>query len=143
MKKILLTQGQNTLVNDKDYDYLIKWKWYAKKSTYSFYAARNEYKNGKQITIRMHRVIMNTPLGMETDHKDRNGLNNQRYNLHIVTRLENNNNKRTYKTNKSGFSGVYWHKKAKRWVATFRNKHLGQFLTKKEAINCRKKYAKN
>lgn len=41
---------------------------------------------------RMHRLIMGSPGGMEVDHKDRNGLNNTRENLRIVTHAENGQN---------------------------------------------------
>jgi hypothetical protein len=37
MKKIRLTQGKITLVDDKDFDYLNQWKWYAQKSHNTYY----------------------------------------------------------------------------------------------------------
>lgn len=41
MKKIKLTQGKYTLVDDSDYNVLIKYKWYAKNGENTFYAVRS------------------------------------------------------------------------------------------------------
>ena len=37
LKEITLTRGQCTLVDDKDFDWLNQWKWYAVKTKYQFY----------------------------------------------------------------------------------------------------------
>lgn len=100
MKKIYLTQGQFTLVDDEDYEYLSKWKWYAHRrdKKYTYYAIRTDYSNGKK-QIRMHNAIA-LKYGIndyeELDHIDRNGLNNQKDNLRTVTRGENNFNRRNF-----------------------------------------------
>lgn len=56
-------------------------------------------KNNKSISI--HRDIMNTPKGLQTDHINGNGLDNRRENLRIVTRVVNNQNRKLSKNNKS------------------------------------------
>jgi len=58
---------------------LTQWKWCAVKAKYGYYAYRGVYlgggkKNRKYKAIAMHRLIMNTPDGMECDHRDFNGL---------------------------------------------------------------------
>ena len=100
MKQIKLTQGKVALVDDGDFKWLIRWKWYAKESSNSWYAVRNETKaesaargavyscNGRR-KIRMHNSIMKPVEGMEVHHKDRDGLNNRRDNLEICTHSEN------------------------------------------------------
>jgi hypothetical protein len=56
--------------------------------------------------IWMHRFIMNTPDGMETDHRDMIRLNNQRYNLRTCTKAQNQRNRTKLSNNTSGFKGV-------------------------------------
>lgn len=107
MKKIPLTQGKFALVDDSDYENLVKFDWQAIKSGYCYYAVRNGARiKGKRTPVRMHMVIMETPKGMETDHIDGDGLNNQRKNLRVCTRSENQHNRTKYKNNTSGFKGV-------------------------------------
>lgn len=46
------------------------------------------------------------PTGFVSDHKDGNGLNNQKSNLRICTNAENIRNAKRYSTNTTGFKGV-------------------------------------
>lgn len=119
MKEILLNQGQVALVGDEDYEWLSQWKWYLIKNNELSYAYRastaNEIRQGSIKTIRMHRVIMNCPNGLQIDHIDGNGLNNQRDNLRIVTTRQNNQNRHDKRS--SIYPGVNWHKRDKKWRA--------------------------
>jgi len=130
MKEILLTQGKVALVDDEDFESLNAFKWHAKKSHNAFYAMRNSPRiNGKRHHIRMHREIINTPDGMETDHIDRNGLNNQRSNLRVVTNQQNQFNRNP--------KGYYFHKPTQKFQAQIwlngKNIYLGLFETALEA----------
>ena len=120
MKTIRLTQNQVVLVDDEDFEVLSQWKWCADKGRHTFYALR-KYRcpvDGKQHTIRMHRQILSTPVGMQTDHKDGNGLNNQRRNLRVCTCTENCQNRINLRTGiSSSFKGVHWNKRDKKWVS--------------------------
>jgi predicted RNA methylase len=90
MKTILLTNRGEALVDDEDFEFLNQWTWYAKRGkSNKDYAVRCIIQGGKKITVRMHRVIMNCPVGMTVDHHDRNTLNNQKFNLENVTSAEN------------------------------------------------------
>jgi len=138
MKEIKLTRNKITVVDDEDFEYLNQFKWYALKDYSTFYAVRNiRLRKGKQIKIRMHRVILNTPKGMETDHIDRCGWNNQRANLRICTTQENAMNRNPHKNSSSKFKGVSWHKCAKKWRAQLKYKgeviYLGCFLSERVA----------
>lgn len=88
MKKIPLTKGYEALVDDDDYDFLMRYKWYASvgSSTGTRVYARSRIK-GKMVY--MHKFIMNYPIGKVIDHIDNNPLNNQKSNLEAVTPLEN------------------------------------------------------
>lgn len=75
---------------------------------------------------------MNPPIGMQVDHIDGNGLNNQRSNLRIATHLQNQRNRQHMnKNNSSGYRGVTWCKGAGRWMAqlslNYKHVHLGLF----------------
>lgn len=87
-------------------------KWHFKKSGYVAST------NGKG-TIRLHRFILNLPVGIMTDHKDGNPLNNKKSNLRECNSLENNWNRGKSKTNHSGFKGVHLHKQGK-WRSIIR-----------------------
>lgn len=84
------------MVDNDMYPILSKYKWHAKKSgsgnTWYAESARWNYKFGVR-RIKLHHVIVGFPIrGLFPDHIDRNGLNNQRSNLRLVTRTENNRN---------------------------------------------------
>lgn len=146
MKEIKLTQGKVALVDDEDYEYLNQWKWTAYKRSNTFYAGRQErkyknipYRHSQQIinVIFLHRVIMKTPIGMETDHKDHNGLNCQKHNLRNCTHLQNGKNKRSVGKSKYlgvSFNGKYIRSKIQVDGIT---KHLGYFSSE---IIAAKKY---
>lgn len=73
MKEIKLTMGKVALVDDSDYDWLSQWKWFAHKDNRTFYAGRSTVMpDGRKKQVWMHRVIMETAEGMETDHIDHN-----------------------------------------------------------------------
>ncbi len=139
MKKIPLTRGMFALVDDEDYEELSKYRWCAVRSRNTYYALRNSHRdvNGKQYNILMHRVIIGTPIGMETDHIDGDGLNNQRYNLRICTKQENQRNRRNPSNNTSGYKGVSFRNRTGRWQARIdingKTTHLGMFSTPEEA----------
>jgi len=127
------------IVDDDDYDHLIKYKWHLYKSLNTGYAV--SYENGKH--IQMHRWIMKAKDGQCIDHINRNGLDNRKKNLRICTHSENMFNTRLRRDNPTGFRGVINIKTAKKkctklWCARINiNKKrfwLGSFSTKKQAI---------
>ena len=65
----------------------------------------------------MHSVIAKTPKGLETDHIDGDTLNNQKRNLRVCTKSQNQHNRKISSNNKSGFKGVSYNKKNKKWQA--------------------------
>jgi len=121
MKRIALTQGKFALVDDEDYEWLNKWVWQAwttKRDKKVYYAIRQNYINGIEGTLFMHRAILGLKLndGKEVDHKDHNGLNNQRHNLRVASKSANMSNYSGIRTNNtSGFTGVSWCKYKNKW----------------------------
>ena len=138
MKEIAITRGRIVLVDDGDYERLIrrKWQYLAKRDSGIGYAIRTDKINGKKCGVLMHREILGLPIGREprVDHRDSNGLNNQKENLRIATQLENSRNRARGALNTSGYKGVCWHKRAKKWAVSIRydgkRMHLGLFANK-------------
>lgn len=106
MKTINLTQGLQAFVDDEDYDKVINFKWYAKTKSNLIYAARNIRINGARKTMLMHILIANPCHGNVVDHRDSNGLNNQKNNLRVCTHEENMHNRRSQRNSSSNFKGV-------------------------------------
>lgn len=147
MKQIPLTQGQFALVDDEDFEYLNKHKWYADKKTHTYYANTHLYINKKDTVISMHRMILGlTDPKTQGDHKDKNGLNNQKYNLRICSCAQNQRNKRVKKGGSSKYRGVYWNKKGKIWQAGIKmdgkSIYIGNFADEIEAAKAYDKAAK-
>jgi hypothetical protein len=94
MKEIQLTRGQVALVDDDDFVWLSKWKWFAHGNNGHYYAQRwgTISENRSRKMINMHREIMHTPPELEVDHIDHNGLNNQKSNLRNCTETDNHKN---------------------------------------------------
>jgi hypothetical protein len=130
MKQIQLSQGKVALVDDADFEWLNQWKWHVIWDGFNWYAARNIRKGKQRQTIGMHNVILKTTRGIIGDHKDHNGLNNQRQNLRICTNQQNAFNSRP-KGGSSQYKGVSWHTRDKFWYARIRYNgrllHLGRF----------------
>ena len=91
MKLIPLTHGKFAQVDDNDFFWLSKFNWYANRYRQTWYAKTAITINGDQKIFRMHRLILGLTFSdkKEIDHKDRDGLNNQRSNIWICTRKEN------------------------------------------------------
>jgi hypothetical protein len=87
----------------------------------------------------MHYLIS----GRHVDHKDRNPLNNRRFNLRQATLSENTKNRRKQKNNTSGVTGVYLDKSRNKWYAVIsvdkKPVRLGRFNKKEDAIIARLK----
>jgi len=81
MKLIPLKNGGFALVDSIDFDTINKHTWFNSKG----HALRNSWdsKLKRQVTIYMHRQIMKCDKGRIVDHKNHNGLDNQRSNLRL------------------------------------------------------------
>jgi len=141
MKEIKLTQGFVALVDDEDYDCINQFNWHLLKGTNTNYARRNVYINKKQIGQLLHHFILkitrNDLTGLEVDHKNQNGLDNQKNNLRVCNRTQNVFNRSPIKNCSSKFKGVSWHKRNKKYTVSIRIKtklfHLGSFTKETDA----------
>jgi len=91
VKEVRLTLGLVALVSEEDFEMVSYYKWHANpchlgadgKNRSPKYYARS------MVMGYMHRFILDAPREKVVDHIDGNSLNNQRYNLRLVTREEN------------------------------------------------------
>lgn len=143
MKSIPLTQGKIALVDDEDYEYLNQWKWQAYRSKNTWYAQRSYKINGRKKSVSMHRLLVSAKDDKLVDHINGDGLDNRKSNLRICTLTENNHNRRINKDNHSGYKGVYWHARDKRYIAQIKVNGkqiiLGRF---RDAVDAAKAYDK-
>lgn len=104
MKEILLSNSAECVVviDDDDFELVAPHRWMLMCVRNLRYALTHIEKK----PVLMHRLIMNPPTELVVDHKDTDGLNNQRDNLRVVTRGQNGLNRRIHKNNKSGYKGV-------------------------------------
>lgn len=141
MKIIKLTQGKKALIDDEDYDLVSQYKWWVLKDRNNWYACatlRNQ-------TFYMHRLIMDAQKGIQIDHKNHNGLDNQKSNLRFATHSQQRRNMRKRGECSSKFKGVCWHKKLNKWQAYIRIpycKSLGLFKNEENAAKAYDKAAK-
>ena len=126
-KKIPLTQGKYAIVDDENYEWLSKHKWYAHREGNTFYALRHT-KGKNRKTLRMHREILGVPEGMEADHRSGDGLDNREINLRICTSQENRFNQRKQEGRSSNYKGVYWNKRDRKWYAQIRHNGKGAYI---------------
>jgi hypothetical protein len=149
MMTIELTQGKVALVDDEDWELLNPVKWYAQRIGRTFYAARwKSNPDGGGAVERMHRVVLARKLGraistgMDTDHDDGDGLNNQRSNLSEKTHRGNLENIHVVKS--SQYVGVCWEESRGKWLAHIRVNgkllNLGRYVTEIEAAFARERY---
>jgi hypothetical protein len=124
------------LVYYRDLVWFSKYKFYVVRGCgQSKYVIANVKEKNR--TIQLHQLILPAPKGLEVDHINRNGLDNRRSNLRIVTHQQNQNNqpKRAYASSK--YFGVSICRERNSWQAgcnfNGKRKNLGQFKTEIEA----------
>jgi hypothetical protein len=119
MKEIPLTQGKVALVDDGDFEWLMRYKWCAYNQKGFWYAGLcGPHKNRWR---RMHVMVMEAQrFGGEVVHLDHDGLNNQRANLWISQHGRNSIHRRGNRVHSSQYKGVSWASREGKWAAQVR-----------------------
>lgn len=133
--KVPLTQGKFALIDGKDAELVMRYKWHV---TSSGYAGHNiALSKSKWLYLKMHRILTSCPEGFQVDHINGDRLDNRRANLRICRQYQNVYNQRVRKNNTSGYKGVVWHKLHKKWSASIQKDgikyFLGLFIDKEKA----------
>ncbi len=131
----LTKKGEEFYFDLEDYDEVKKYSWYINDNGY---VRTNSF--GKLTYL--HNLVFNKKnQNNNIDHINRNKTDNRKSNLRECTQLENNRNIGLAKNNSSGFTGVGYDKKNKKWTArivvNYKDIHLGRFLNKEDAIKTR------
>ena len=131
------SKAQEFYFDLEDYDEIKNYTWWYDKNGYVVTKKDN-------ITIRMHRLVMNLDTtkekcDLEVDHINHLKHDNRKSNLRIVTRSQNIMNQKTRKDNTSGVVGVHRHEN--KWEVRIcvdgESIYSGVFDDKKDAINKR------
>jgi hypothetical protein len=137
---IPLSQGAVALVDGGDFDRVNQYIWTLRISKVgNRYAERMAISpDGRRRTELMHRFILGlTDSDVHTDHRDGDGLNNQRFNLRSCIRADNAKNRRKLAIKTSRFKGVTYRRRADRWEAKIRVStkliYLGHYMTEEDA----------
>lgn len=141
---IKLTNGGYTLVDYEDYQTYKDFGWLKNAKGYAVCARRDKVLKRNKF-FRLHRLIMNTPPNMFTDHINGNKLDNRRSNLRVCTNQQNLMNKPVRSDSLTGIKGVRWHKRNQMWQARITHNgkcyYLGCFKDINQASECYQKAA--
>lgn len=133
MKAIEMAGGHFALVDDEDFATVSLYRWSGKAG----YARATIYVDGRKKCLYMHRLIMGAGPGQMVDHRDMNGLNNQRSNLRFCSKSENMHNCRGRKSRKDTIPYKGVNRSKLRYNAMIRVRgvrhYLGHFRTAEEA----------
>lgn len=112
-------KGHRTLVDDSTFKKYGHLTWHLSDTGYAVRRTREG-------TVRLHRLVANTPEGLFTDHKNHNKLDNRTSNLRVVTQAENMANYR-------GAKGYCWDKSKNKWIVRYKQQFHGRYKTEDEA----------
>ncbi len=139
--QVLLTvnndQNLPVLVDDEDLEDCRKHKWYLNKKT-------GYMVSGNKPSISLHTFLVGpAPIGLVTDHENRNKLDNQKHNLRFITNAKNIMNSDT----KRGHLKHIYPTRFGTWTVRFTRNYtiviLGNFNSTEKAIEARDLYLKN
>ena len=112
-------KGKRTKVDDDIYEKYGHLTWHLSDTGYAV-------RRTEEGTVRLHRLVANTPEGLFTDHKNHDRLDNRASNLRVVTHAEN-------MANYKGAKGYAWDKSKSKWIVRYKSTFYGRYATEDEA----------
>lgn len=110
MRKVkTTTNNKYIIIDDKDFRRVSKYKWYFPKGRTRY--VRTEINN--QMVYLHHFLFGKPPVGMVSDHKNGDVLDNRKENIRFCTQAQNRQNSKLNKRNTSGYKGVSKRKNGK------------------------------
>jgi hypothetical protein len=143
VRTIKLNTGNELLVDDEDFEWVSKYRWFEHRNGY---VRRNHtFTDGVRRSWMIHRAILNAPKGTQVDHINGNKLDNRRENLRLATPAENTRNRKPPKYNTTGYKGVCpGEGRFKSYIqVSGKQAHLGYFDTAEDAARMYNFWAKD
>lgn len=144
--RVPLTRALHAIIDAADAELISTYgcwqaRWDASAKTH-YASATARQPCDRPSTIQMHRLLLNAQSGLLVDHRNHDGLDNRRDNLRLCSPTQNQHNLRGPQRNgTSGYLGVTWHRRDRRWQAAFviagRSHHVGNFSSAVEAAVAR------
>lgn len=137
MRTIPLSNGGEAIVDDDDFERLAAFKWSRHTLGYAYRIIRE---NSRYVgAVYMHREVLGNPA--QTDHVNRNKLDNRKQNLRPADHSLNGLNRDPQANNTSGVRGVDFDKRRGKWAARIhvrgKTHYLGRFASKPDAVAAR------
>jgi len=131
MRELKLTKGLVALLDDEDFEEACRYMWYADAGPWTTYAKTDQIAGRP----RLHTFIMQPLKPLVVDHIDKNGLNNTRENLRIVSQGVNSAMMVRRNGIRAKYRGVYEHGKGyiAQITVAYKKHYLGFFPTAEEA----------
>lgn len=145
-KSVQLSNGDFFVIDERDFEYVSQFQWYFNGTVIH----RNIYYSdfvehvylGRELLERMGFNLYEK----EHDHIDKDPHNNRRENLRVATHQENNTNKNKQSNNMSGYKGVSWENRSRKWASNiYKNGikyFIGYYKDKEEAARAYDHFAK-
>lgn len=142
MKRVPLTKGKFAIVDDEDYERVMTLKWHACMDPKNgvWYAKHTRLIGKKKWqTIQMHKFVLKESGRHHIDHRNRDGLDNQKSNLRSCKSASMNVANCTARAHTSPYKGVDFNSVAqgKKWRAQIaingKKVFLGRFDTPEKA----------
>lgn len=136
---IPLPGGWTAVIDEEDIAAISKYRWSATDGGGQYpYVTRSASRKGIRKHIKLHRVLINAPAGLEVDHINGNSLDNRKVNLRICSHAQNLMNIHNKSMRGvSGYKGVARVTRSAKWRAYIKpnnkQKHLGIFSTPEAA----------
>jgi hypothetical protein len=140
---VCLTRGMYCIIDSEDISRVDGFSWRAQGREGYWYAKTSvTISPNTERSVSMHRELLNLSKGQLGDHRNRNTLDNRRWNIRAATVAENNRNQKTRITNTSGCTGVSYNKNEGLWWTTITKDRkrtlLGKYSIYEDAVRIRK-----